>query len=105
MRFLGDFFLQQSPVIFALSFTGHNVPRLDIATLGDNLLFNLNVSAMSINKKPSFVYKNKKEEISGTAEDVLKFKAQQYNFRIKWAIIVALLSILGAAIRHYFFSP
>ena len=59
---------------------------------------------MSTNKKPGFVYKTKKEEISGTAEDVLKFKSQQYSFRIKWAIIAAVLSILGAAIRHYFFT-
>lgn len=60
---------------------------------------------MSINKKSSFVYKSKKEEISGNAEDVLKFKAQQYNFKIKWVVIGAILSALGAAIRYYFFSP
>ena len=61
-------------------------------------------TAMTTRQKSTFVYKTKKEEISGDPSYVLKFKEQQYNFRIKWVIIFTTLTTLAAAIKFYFFA-
>jgi hypothetical protein len=57
------------------------------------------------NVKSSFRYETRKEKIYGEPQDVLKFKRQQYYYRIFYAVITGLVGVLGYWIKNLFYPP